>query len=510
MASERGNKIMRNNSNQWNNNPHRQHNIDPSEYDEQEADRILAEELLQLSFDERNKIHEEIHGVRNAFLDSDEDSESMERYLYEMDGEVETTILEKIHRGLRLEHIPTNRKLRLTFLRCELYDVKKAAHRLVTYIRTAREQCSCGGGVAGCACGSVGDGETGGRIQASKWFTKEEHSTLKKGIIQLMPYRDRSGRRVLIPMAASFRLCTITRLKIVLYLITEASDDVESQKRGLVILIWPGMCESIPPSKSGITNDRLLRIGNDFEMAIPLRVVSIQFGYESSKLLKFARILLVAIMQKGNRVRFNIIDGTQTEINYKIMSYGIHPAMLPITDNGIIKTRNHVKWLETRECMEREPYGSLKATASGGAIVDCPGVNDVLFNRGKSCQYHPGNITFRGMLESKKHLHLTANQTMKREIAWEIMSEVESKNGRFLYCDNSGWWMEFENRIDIRHKVATSLRDFNKQTRASQKRQDTNCSTNVFRDQEQRKRKRDQPGNDDSSTDCSCLGGLMI
>ena len=186
------------------------------------------------------------------------------------------------------------------------------------------------------------------------------------------------------------------------------------------------------------------------------------------------------------------------------MSYGIHPTMLPITDNGIIKTRNYVKWLETRKSMEREPYGSLKATATGGAIVDCPGVNDVLFNRGKSCQYHPGNITFRGMLESKKHLHLAANQTMKREIAWEIMSEVESRNGRFLYCDKSGWWIEFENRMNIRHKVATSLRDFNKQIRASQNRQDTHCSTYVFQDQQQRKRKRDLPGNDDSLTDCSC------
>jgi hypothetical protein len=209
MWSERGNKIIRKN------NPRRQHNIDPSEYDEQEADRILADELLNLSFDERNKIHEEIHGVRNAFPEMDKDSESMERYLYEMDGEVETIILEENHRGLRFEHIPTNRELRLTFLRCELYDVKKAAHRLVIYIRTARERCSCGGGVAGCVCGSIGDGDTGGRIQASKWFTKEEYSALKKGVIQLMPYRDRSGRRVLIPMSASFRLCTVTRVRFV-------------------------------------------------------------------------------------------------------------------------------------------------------------------------------------------------------------------------------------------------------------------------------------------------------
>ena len=172
------------------------------------------------------------------------------------------------------------------------------------------------------------------------------------------------------------------------------------------------------------------------------------------------------------------------------MGFGIHPETIPLTHNDTLKTRNHTQWLETRKLIERESYGSLiEAAEVGSAVVDCPGINDVLFHRGKMCKYHPGNVAFRGMLESKKCQHLAANQTMKKEIAYEIMVEVERRNGRFLYWDKSGWWVEFGNRSVIRHKVATSLRDFNKQTKAANNRQNTNSSTSVFRDPDAKKRK---------------------
>lgn len=476
-------------------------NLILSENDEQETDRLLSEHLLQLSFHERNNVNEEIHGVRDRFPEWKEHPESVELSLINLDCEVQSILLKNSNKnsGLCLDHIPMNRELRLTFLRCELFDAKKAANRLVTYIRLVRERCACGGGITGCACGSIGEQGSDGRIR-SKWFTKEEYSALKKGTIQLMPFRDRSGRRVMVFLTACFQISLLTRLKIILYLISGAAEDVESQKRGIVVMVWPGRLESSSVSDSGFhlsIHGRQKAI--EVQMAFPLRLVCMHFGYASSPLLKLARIFLVAIMEHQSRVRFNSITGTKTEINYKIMGYGIHPVMLPVANNETIKIRNHVQWLEARKCIERNPYGTLKTTSTGGAIVECPGVNDVLFNRGKSCQYHPGNVTFRGLLESKKRQHLNANQTMKKEIASEIMEEVEIRSGRFLHWDKPGWWVEFEDRTEIRHKIATSLRDFNKQSRATENRQNNHSSTNVFL-----KRKRSSPDSSDSSSDCSC------
>jgi len=171
------------------------------------------------------------------------------------------------------------------------------------------------------------------------------------------------------------------------------------------------------------------------------------------------------------------------------MGYGIQVEMLPLTDNGIVKTRNHLQWLEARKNIEKEPFGSSNSTANG-VIIECPGLNDVLFNRGKSCQYHPGNVTFKGMLESRKDKHLISNQTAKKELAWEVIKKVEANNGRFLYWDKSGWWVEFRDRSEIRHKVATSLRDFNKQMRAKENLRTTKSSTLAFQGQDGKKRKR--------------------
>ena len=117
------------------------------------------------------------------------------------------------------------------------------------------------------------------------------------------------------------------------------------------------------------------------------------------------------------------------------------------------------------------------------------------------------------MLEAKKRQHLAANQTMKKEIAWEIMAEVERRNGRFLSWDKSGWWVELDDRIEVRHKVATSLRDFNKKARAANNRQNTHSSTSKFRGQVAKKQKvehTDSSDDTDNSSSCSqCAFPLM-
>ncbi len=193
-----------------------------------------------------------------------------------------------------------------------------------------------------------------------------------------------------------------------------------------------------------------------------------------------------------------------TELKYKIMCFGINPEMIPVSESGTIKTRNFLQWLETFKSIEHNPYGSSVTIAGGRDAVDCPGTNDVLFHRGKSCQHHPGNVAFRGMLESKKRQHLVANQTMKKEMAWEIMAEVERRNGRFLSWDKSGWWVEFDDRTEVRHKVATSLRDFNKKARAANNRQNIHSSTSQFRGQVSKKQKREHSSDSDDSTCLPC------
>jgi len=287
-----------------------------SERDEQQqTDRILSQELLRLSFKERNNINEEIHGVRNAFPEEKEDPECIELSLIAMDCEVGNILMRSDTNnthgnnhsndfpGLELQHIPTNRALKLTFLRCELHDPQKAALRLLNYVSLIRDMCSCK------SRDCFGEG---GRIIASKWFTNYEYSVLKKGVIQLLPFRDMCGRRVMVPFAACFKINSITRIKIILYLLSGASEDVESQKNGLVMLIWPGICEHLTKLAEGFSLENFVvskQYSYRLQMSLPLRIVAFHFGYEPSPLLRLGRAMILTIMKKTIRIRINILTG---------------------------------------------------------------------------------------------------------------------------------------------------------------------------------------------------------
>ena len=328
---------------------------DDSVSDDQEADRILSDELLRLSFNERMKISEEIHGVRDAFPKLRETHESVELALLDMENAMDSMFPID---GLRSDDIPESRALRLAFLRCELFDAARAARRMLAYVSVVRSLSSSPEGFGG----------GGGRIRAKDWFTKEEYAALRTGVIQLLPFRDRSGRRVLVAWSSCFQLRVLTRvrytamlageicrairvrctgsiarmsrrfidsfirsfirssiplfvlsfvsfwirsalqMKIVMYLVAAASEDIESQKKGMVMMIWPGVCDSITPSNAGILTNLMDRQTTlDVQASLPLRIVCVHFGYAKWLLLKLARRFILKMFQ--DKTRFNIITG---------------------------------------------------------------------------------------------------------------------------------------------------------------------------------------------------------
>ena len=176
--------------------------------------------------------------------------------------------------------------------------------------------------------------------------------------------------------------------------------------------------------------------------------------------------------------------GTKIEVQYKLMGYGIPVSHIPATDTGAIKVKNHNQWLKNRKKIE-------KGSFDHSTICECPGLNDVLFRRAGSCLAHPGNALFKNLLESKKEEHMNSNQTEKRDIAWSIVDDIEKRNGRFFkWNTKETYWMQITDRSEIRQKVAMSIRDFNRQTKAVQNYQSTKSSTDAFEHQDGNKRKR--------------------
>lgn len=171
-------------------------------------------------------------------------------------------------------------------------------------------------------------------------------------------------------------------------------------------------------------------------------------------------------------------------MKYKMMSYGIPVSQIPETENGVTKTKNHSQWLKVRRMIENDPIAREY-------ICECPGMNDVLFRRAGSCKEHPGNSAFKNFIESKKDEHGNANQIEKKLITMSVVQMVQRRKGRFFKWSTAHTcWLQITDYTEMRQKVAMTIRDFNRQSKAAQNRQSTKSSTLLFREDNENTRKR--------------------
>mmetsp|Transcript_22713 Transcript_22713/g.48209 ORF Transcript_22713/g.48209 Transcript_22713/m.48209 type:complete len:481 (+) Transcript_22713:126-1568(+) len=438
-----------------------------------EVDNLLSKELLELSLTDRNAIDEEIHGV--VTLAPKETPKLLEVSLRDLSSELDRIPDDSPLKAAYIEsqRLPTTyvngRDFRLRFLRCELFDAKKAALRMTKFLDIAKEL--------------VGPEVLQRPIRISD-FTKEETKLLRKGNVQLLPYRDRSGRPIFV-WVGDFGLekgTGRTRTKICLYMFYSISDDIESQRKGITYLCWAGSNEigGRLPKKADV--DIISRM----QLGIPLRTCSTHFCLPDKPYFHVIRtVFAMAHVVFRSRLKFHI--GEEVELRYKLQSYGIPVELIPVTGTGNIKTVYFKQWLRLRKIME-ETKGDEKYIAT--KFIECPRSSDVIFRTGTSLTCHKGNSMFQSTIESKIKEHSAASQKGKMAITKEIIAEVKQNDGRFLQWDTRGWWMEVKGASRIHAKVAVSVRDFKGKSVAQRKtRQTFESSTYLFQNQHSKRSK---------------------
>ncbi|KAG7373943.1 hypothetical protein IV203_013038 [Nitzschia inconspicua] len=444
-------------------------------FDPEAVDDLLSRELRQLSFHKRSVIQEEIHGVRDAAIN--ETPETVQEALREMSHELdnELPVSEKtayLHaKSLNASYV-TGSDFQLRFLRSTLFDAAHAARKLVGFLDLLLEY--------------YGIVALQRPIRLSD-LGKDAMDVLRAGqTMQMLPFRDRSGRRI-VTVVGDFGLHYDydTRVKVYLYMFSAASDDIETQRRGIVFVIWPGPTNdlqlSFPDPKENATGAKIFA-------SAPIRICAMHFCLRDGPVARFIRACLTLMVGKDNWSRIRFDAGEGTEILYKLMGYGIPVDLLPLTDSGNVKTKQLMQWIKIRKAIEVdiEKFGST-------TINECPFKHDVIIRFGKAYTDHPGTIMFRSILERHYEEHYMAtSKESKVAVTWKIVEEVQKKGGRFLVWDNRGWWVQINDRAVIRAKVAVSMKDHTKRIHALQNVQSPQCSTYKFERQDLRKRKRDQ------------------
>ena len=152
------------------------------------VDSLLSRELLQLSIGDRSAMEEEIHGVR--CLAVEETPELLQSSLHKLAMVLASD--EIIPRNEKTEYLISQTlprtyinddDFRLRFLRFTRFDVVKAAKKIVRYLFLLEYL--------------FGEQLLERPIQLND-FSKKELQFIRNGTLQFLPFRDRSGRRILV------------------------------------------------------------------------------------------------------------------------------------------------------------------------------------------------------------------------------------------------------------------------------------------------------------------------
>ena len=147
-----------------------------------DIDSFLSKEMASLSFQQRNLMQEEFHGV--ASMEVEETPELIHSSLQKLEEEIQKIPDKPAYdKALELDggNYVKGQDFRLMFLRAVLFDIPKAAKRLVAYTRLLFKYY----------------GEKGlQRPLRYDDLSREEQGLIRAGYMQVVPQRDRSGRSI--------------------------------------------------------------------------------------------------------------------------------------------------------------------------------------------------------------------------------------------------------------------------------------------------------------------------
>lgn len=491
----------------------------PSDFD---VDKALSGMLMGLSLETRLTIEEEIHGVRS---EREESPDFLEEKLKEFDR-ILFTIKSTLGQEQRSNHRNSHRKfllrnvirvygddtkeknakstldkpetntndcylndphVRLRFLRSESFDVGKAVERIICFLEFTSEL--------------YGEFVAERPISVTD-FSKQEEYCLRHSRSQYLPFRDRSGRRVQVGVGSiNFNIPAYIRFKIIMLLQWVVSEDIETQRKGIVIVLWPfdeqtessnsssttiaqkklnGAQEASDPEnehnweniRQSITKDTSSYF-QKYNNSSPLRIASIHQFYKDTPLNRALSALYVFYgLKKEQWSLYRAHFGEEVENRYKLTNFGIPESLMPMTTTGKVKTDYQSNWVTTLKKIEEQRRQQNKDTDSESCpkqeIVECPSSNDVVFRKGRPLyKRNPGNMFYRELIAAASFQHFEAARSGKYAISWNIVKEIESNGGRFLEWSSighgsGGMWIVMTDRRAIRDKIASALKQYNR------------------------------------------------
>ncbi len=402
-------------------------------------EKLWARELYELSLKERETINNELHGVlvsdENANHEKDWSEEQYRFYLDTFQQEVDTKIpfedKQSYLKGLnqRSSYIMSS-DFRLGFLRAERYNTEKAAMRYCRCLDFLVE--------------FFGEFALKRPLLMSD-LTKKETKFLREGYVQILPSRDRLGRRILMQLGSygGNQYSELEKFRVNIYLcFSVLATDVTTQRLGVVSLAsFTRGAESAMRDEARTISKIIKR----FFAAVPLRWSAAHLCIPDDPMFHLLKALVLFFLGLNGRRMLRIHTGTPLECDYKLRSFGIPTDDIPRTHTHTLKLKNHNRLIKVRRAVDsfvEQSVASNEFTNIRFPGIECPEINCVIF--GKYAWDHPGNVEFRGLLREffvgRERDVETADQIYS--MVDDVIEECISRKFRFLMYDRNVYLYE--------------------------------------------------------------------
>lgn len=227
------------------------------------------------------------------------------------------------------------------------------------------------------------------------------------------------------------------------YLVMTAVEDEETQQRGVTSVTY-----SVGEFDRKTIDLRTLYFGAWFLKSLPIRLCSVHACFKDPGF----RVIIncaMKLLHEGGRARTKLHCGTQLEIFYELMTFGIPIDSIPLSTEGKLKRKAHLDFIKMR--LQQES----RIVAAARIVI--PTHKDVLFGRGKPFREFRGNVRLYEMIDAKLEYYESIPIKQKTEAIAEMVHSVKATGGRFLKQDDAGCWMVADGKM-AKEKVSNTFR----------------------------------------------------
>eukprot|EP00536_Pseudo-nitzschia_multiseries_P013534 jgi/Psemu1/320473/estExt_fgenesh1_pm.C_5830001 len=419
-------------------------------------EKLWAMEYLEISKDRRERLLNELHCISSRAVP---ESPEMIQSALALFQEVIDKVIPEDEKRAYIRACSMNSTyvhsmaFRLKFLRAELFHTRNAAIR---YVRNLNYLLDKFGEIALMRQLYMSD------------LRSEELRFLKKGYMQVLPFRDRAGRRIVANLGSygGFDFSMETKERVGAYInFSVLSEDVTSQRKGAVVL---GLL-----SEEAIESTRMAQFSHvqKFMQAMPIRFSAHHSCLPDEFRFRVFKVMMLILHQGDARHLTRIHIGTQMECDYKLRTFGIPTEHIPRSYTGKIKDSYHKTFLKSRTAMDdhrkaeaKNDYHYYYATTSKTKpfpAIECPENNCFLVRKHGVAWNHPGNMELRNFLAEKEQEH--GRKRLKGEFISSVVDELNARHIHILLFDEkNSWYTKVTEKEEIQKHVLQVVRDIRK------------------------------------------------